>query len=217
MQLRLLARTISASAALVFGIAAGAPAFAHGDAGPPPPPPGPPPGWQAPAAAPGYGPAPEARMAWLNECRQRTARRDDGIGGAVIGGVVGGIAGNRIAGRHHRTLGTVAGAAVGAVAGAAIDRAEDNGRIRDECERYFDDYYAYYAAHARAPAYGQPMYGYGCCQPMAMLPARPAPECREEVRYVTEYVTVPGRRIIPRRPAPDKRVRIVPDKRVRVN
>ena len=38
MQLRLLARTISASAALVFGIAAGAPAFAHGDAGPPPPP-----------------------------------------------------------------------------------------------------------------------------------------------------------------------------------
>jgi Ni/Co efflux regulator RcnB len=59
------------------------------------------------------------------------ARRDDGLGGAVVGGVVGGVAGNVIAGRGNRVAGTVIGAGVGAVAGAAIDRAEDRGRYRD--------------------------------------------------------------------------------------
>ena len=53
------------------------------------------------------------------------ARRDDGVGGAVIGGVVGGVAGNVIAGRGNRLGGTVLGAGVGALAGTAIDRAED--------------------------------------------------------------------------------------------
>ncbi len=56
------------------------------------------------------------------------ARRDDGVGGAVIGGVVGGVAGNVIAGRGNRLGGTVLGAGVGALAGTAIDRAEDRGR-----------------------------------------------------------------------------------------
>lgn len=53
------------------------------------------------------------------------ARRDNGVGGAVIGGAVGAVAGNVIAGRGNRLGGTVLGAGVGALAGTAIDRAED--------------------------------------------------------------------------------------------
>lgn len=158
-----------------------------------------------------------ARDEWLGECRQRIARRDNGVGGALIGGVVGGIAGNRIAGRGNRTAGTIAGAAVGAVAGAAIDRAEDNGRVRDECESYLDSYYDYYAYASRHPGYGfgyQPAYGYaaGCCQaaPVAIAPRR-EPECTETVEYV--YEDVPARPKVRR--IPTKRVKIVPDKRIK--
>lgn len=68
----------------------------------------------------GYAPEPRDR-----------ARRDDGVGGAVIGGVVGGVASNAIAGRGDKLGGTLLGAGVGAVAGAAIDRAEDRGRHHD--------------------------------------------------------------------------------------
>ena len=85
---------------------------------------------------------PQARAAWLSECRRRLSSRDSGLGGAAIGGLIGGAAGNRIAGKGHRTVGTLAGAAAGAVAGMAIDRAEDSTRNRDECETYLDDYYA---------------------------------------------------------------------------
>lgn len=207
-------RILTAGGAAALALAA-APALAHENHDGPPPPP---PGWDAPRHHT-MGPPPEARMAWLSECRSRISRRDDGVGGALIGGAIGGLAGNRIGGRHHRTEGTIAGAAVGAIAGAAIDRAEDRG-ARDECERYLDEYYGYHSAHARHYAgyyAGGMVYAQGCCQPVMTMP-RPAPECREEVRYVTEYVTVPGRRVIPRRPAPrDKRVRIVPDKRIRTN
>jgi len=176
------------------------------------------------AVVAGSGSAIDSREAWLADCRRRVS--DNGIGGAVIGGVAGGLLGNRIGGRGNRTVGTIAGAAVGAVAGAAIDKAEDRGRVRDQCETYLDDYYAR-ANYARANpgyAYG---YGYpggygggysypavayvpaqqnGCCQP-----ARPQPDCVETVEY--EYVDAPARRVIRR--APDKRVRVVPDKRIR--
>lgn len=205
-------RILTAGGAAALTLAT-APALAHESHDGPPPP-----GWGAPPPHM-MGPAPDARMAWLDECRGRMSRHHDGMGGALIGGAIGGLAGNRIAGHRHRTEGTIAGAAVGAIAGAAIDRAEDRG-ARDECERYLDEYYGYYSAHARHFAGYYPggmVQAQGCCQPMMTMP-RPAPECREEVRYVTEYVTVPGRRVIPRRPAPrDKRVRIVPDKRIRTN
>lgn len=159
------------------------------------------------------GPDPQAREAWLADCRRNQSRRDDGMGGAVIGGLLGGVIGNRVAGRHHRTVGTVAGAAVGAVAGAVIDKSEDNGRVRDWCESYLDDYYA-----RAGQGYGYPAYGYAYAMPVMMVPASmamrmvpaPAPgrqqECREEVTY--EYVDVPVReRRIQRRPIPDKRLR----------
>ena len=93
----------------------------------------------------------------------------------------------------------------------------------DFCERYLDDYYARY----RSPqpyghygsGYGYPGYsGGGCCQPMMMVPImrmpRAAPRCKETVEY--EYVDAPPRRVPPPRPAPDKRIKIVPDKRVPV-
>lgn len=99
------------------------------------------------------------REAWLQECRRNAG--DNGLGGALIGGVVGGIAGNRIAGSGNRTVGTIAGAAVGAIAGAAIDKAEDSGRVRDECEAYLANYEAN-ASHGAGGAYkGHGYYGQG--------------------------------------------------------
>ena len=244
MRLRTLLRTGAIGSALLLAASAST-AFA-GDAPHHPHPSAPEPGvappgpdmrpeWQGAARpAPGYGVDPRARDEWLGECRRRAARRDDGLGGAVIGGLAGGFAGNRIAGRGNRTVGTVAGAAVGAVAGAAIDRAEDRGRARDECETYLDDYYARYS---QPVSHGYPGYGYGygyvqqayapaggCCGagvPMMMVPVmmvpRPAPECTETVETV--YENVPARRRIYRapRPVPDKRIRVAPDKRIRTN
>jgi hypothetical protein len=173
--------------------------------------------------------------AWLADCRRRVSARDNGVGGAVIGGAVGGLAGNRIAGRHNRTVGTVAGVAVGAVAGSAIDRAEDRGRAQDECEAYLDDYYARYAegqqpqppygydrpryASGYVPAY-TPTYAPGYAYPAAncCTPVQVQPECTETIEYVYEDVPVPRRtyrRVAKRqRVVADKRIKIVPDKRV---
>lgn len=159
------------------------------------------------------GPPPRDREEWLHECRRRLS--DNGVGGAVIGGVVGGVAGNVIAGSGDKVLGTLAGAAVGAVAGAAIDKAEDRGRARDRCETMLDDYAAYASGRGAAP-YGVMMV------PVTMVPVagpgqvaveQPRRKCVETV--TTEYVTYEPRRSrhIPRR-APDKRIRLTPDKRV---
>lgn len=171
---------------------------------------------------------PAAREAWLSHCRQTRGRRDSGLGGAAIGGVVGGIAGNRIAGRGNRTVGTIAGAAVGAAAGMAIDQAEDRRQARDECERYLDDYYAYYEHYARG-GYGQGYAGYqppysgtygswgGCCYrgAMMMVPAvrQAEPECTETVEYITEEVPVASP---PPRAVRQKRVKTTPDKRIMI-
>ena len=169
------------------------------------------------------GPEPRAREAWLAECRRRLVRRDDGLGGGLIGGVLGGLLGNRIAGRGHRTTGTIVGGVAGAVAGVVIDKAEDAGRRQsyDYCEAYLDDYYARYAQG----------YGYhgqmGHGGQMMMVPVASGHHghhgaaqaaCTETVT-TTEYVTeVPvRRRHIHRRAVPDKRVKIVADKRVPAN
>lgn len=56
------------------------------------------------------------------------ARRDNGVGGAIVGGAIGAGVGNLVAGRGNRLGGTLIGAGVGAIAGAAIDQAEDRGR-----------------------------------------------------------------------------------------
>jgi uncharacterized protein YcfJ len=189
-------------------------------------------------AAPAYDDARyrEERERWLAECRRRAS--DNGVGGAVIGGLVGGVAGNRIAGKHNRTVGTVAGAAVGAVAGAAIDKAEDRGRARDACEDYLANYghgtYGqspagaypyYYPVPGSYPAYGYPPHGPGYGYPPIMPPAGYS-YGYGPVMLVPTWVPVPPRygkrvreevvedRVQPRR-APDKRVRIAPDKRTK--
>ena len=199
--------------ALLFAIANGTPTLAQ----PLPPYPDERPQWKENTA-----PDSAARDAWLAECRRRSGATDNGLGGAVIGGVVGGVIGNRVAGHGHRTVGTVAGAAVGAVAGAAIDKAEDQSRVRDYCQSYLDDYYAHAAAAPGYGAgygylgYGYPGYGYAAAYPVyAVQPVMMAPpraHCRQVVTY--EYVDVPVRRRHIYRAVPDKRIRLIPDKRV---
>lgn len=160
-----------------------------------------------------------ARTEWLERCRAHY--RDNGLGGALIGGAIGGIAGNRIAGRGDRTVGTIAGAAVGAVAGAAIDKAEDQSRVRDACEDYLDRYSAYYSAGGPSAGYyhagdyaGYSPYGFG--GGYMMVPVRTNRGCCcNEPEVIEEIVDVPvARRVIPRRPA-DKRIKLVPDKRIK--
>ena len=179
-------------------------------------------------AQPGYDQAAwqQAREGWLAECRSRHGNGKM-VGGAVIGGVIGGVIGNRVGGRGNRTLGTVAGAAVGAVAGGAIGDAADNRAARDWCEAYLDQHTSWGPGYGQAHAQGVVGYGYA---PMTVMvpvayvqvataaPAQPR-ECKETI-VTEEWVSVPTHiRTIPPRPKPraDKRVRIVPDKRVRVN
>ncbi len=78
------------------------------------------------------------------------------------------------------------------------------------CEAYFDDYYRSHAQRGSMMAHARPM----MMAPMAV--SRPC----EEV-LTTEYVPI-STRIIPRRPAPrrfvpDKRIRVTPDKRQRLD
>lgn len=183
------------------------------------------------APAPGYDPAAweRAKGDWLAECRRRVGGSNSKTAGAVIGGLVGGVVGNRIAGKGDRTVGTIAGAAVGAVAGGAIGASADRNRARDYCEAYLEDSLAgYYGQGGYGPGYG---YGYGYGYPQAgyamqpvmmmvpvMYQAAPPAKTREcvETTVVEEWVPVKTRKrtIAPR---PDKRVKIVPDKRVRAN
>lgn len=172
---------------------------------------------QMPDQAPQQQYQPQDRDGWLRECRRRLG--DNGVGGALIGGALGGVAGNVIAGHRDKVIGTIAGAAVGAVAGAVIDKAEDSPRNRDRCEAMLEGGPGY------GQAYGQGYPGYDYAMPVMMVPVMMVPmqqgmmgkpQCKKVVTTTTEYVDVPRRsRYIPRRAAPDKRVKIVPDKRVK--
>lgn len=186
------------------------------------------PEWRGAPAQPGYNEAEwqQQREGWLAECRSRQGNGKR-VGGAVIGGVIGGVIGNRVAGRGNRTVGTIAGAAVGAVAGGAIGDAADKRAARDWCEAYLDQHTSWGPGYGQA--HGQGVVGYGYAPMTVMVPvayvqtAAPAQqqqrECKETI-VTEEWVSVPTRTryIAPRpKPRPDKRVRIVPDKRVRVN
>jgi hypothetical protein len=102
---------------------------------------------------------------------------------------------------------------VGAVAGAAIDKGEDKARARDRCEAMLEGGPGYVYGGMIPPGYQVVMV------PVMMVPVaqQARPECKETVETTTEYVDAPpvrrSRSIPPR--APDKRVKIVPDKRVR--
>jgi hypothetical protein len=179
---------------------------------------------------PGYDRAAfeESKADWLAECRRRYGGKG-GVTGGVVGGLLGGVAGSAIAGRGNRTVGAIAGGVVGAAAGAAIGSSSDRRRARDYCESYLEDYLARQNHGHHGFGSGQPIYGYAM-QPMMVMvpvamthvaaPAAPQKDCTETI--VTEewvYVRTPGKRYIPprRHAVPDKRVRIVPDKRVQTN
>lgn len=101
------------------------------------------------------------------------------------------------------------------------ERNAERDRSFASCERYYDDYYAYYEGHYRqyAASYGpasrpRPVASYDPdCVPCDRPMAGGGQECTETVEY--EYVDVPVRRRAPA-PAPTKRVKIVPDKRIKV-
>lgn len=165
-----------------------------------------------------------ARADWLAVCRhnqRHDAGQNDGLGGGVIGGLLGGLLGNRIAGHGNRVVGTVVGAVAGAAAGAALDKAGNRSRERDldrdYCETYLDSYTQQGSGGYYQQGYVQPV----MMVPMMMVQAQQAAQqpCTETI-VTEEWVAVPARhhtiiRYIPPRPAPDKRVRIVPDKRIR--
>lgn len=186
------------------------------------------------AAAPQLDP--QARNAWLRECRRRTDLYYDngesrggsgGLFGALLGGVAGGLIGNRIDDGPDRAVGSVVGAAagavIGAVAGSAIDKASSRKRVRDYgydyCEAYLDDYYRYYA-QAGYSGYAHPGYGHMMMMAprMTMVPTRVAsPAAQQPCEEVVTEEWVPERtRAIPRRPARAPVRRRVPDKRIRV-
>lgn len=236
-------RRLSLPLAAAAALALAAPAMAQSSPMPPPPPGsvdaagnvygdarpewrGGPAAVPQPYGAPGYDAAAydRARADWLSECRRRQGHGKT-VGGAVLGGLVGGVVGNRVAGRGNRTEGTVVGAAVGAVAGGAIGAAADRREARDYCEAYLDQYMSQQQV---GYGYAQPVaYGYApmtVMVPVAMVPvamtAQQQRECKETI-VTEEWVTVPSRthrRYIPARPRPrpDKRIRLVPDKRVRI-
>lgn len=218
-------RRLNMPLAAALSLVLATPAMAHPPA---PPPPGDAhdmrPEWHGGAAAvpqPAHDPAifEQQRADWLGECRRRQQNSGKTVGGVVIGGLVGGVIGNRVAGEGNRTAGTVIGAAAGAAVGGAVGSAADRREARDYCEAYLDQYMSQ----------GGHGYSYGYQPVMMMVPvmmvavsggAQQQGECKETI-VTEEWVTESGsarRRYIPSRPRPprDKRVRLVPDKRVRI-
>jgi hypothetical protein len=172
-----------------------------------------PPGWE------------QARADWLTQCR-RNHGSGNKVGGTVVGGLIGGVIGNRVAGRGDRVVGTVVGAGVGAVAGGAIGDGADKRTARDWCESYLEQHTSWGQGYQQG--FGQPVVGYGYAPMMVMMPVayvqvqgqtQPR-ECKETVVY-EDYVTTTTparyRTVTSYTRVPDKRVRIIPDKRVRSN
>lgn len=204
----------------LFGLASltlAAPALAQPSL---PPPPG---VTEAQGAGRQYPPDWEAqRENWLVQCRRNQSVGGKQVGGVVIGGLIGGVVGNRLAGKGNRVIGTVAGATVGAVAGGAIGDAADKRAARDWCEDYLEQNITW------GPGFGQRqgIVGNGLMPMTVMVPVayvavpgqtQQARDC-QETTVTEEWVSVsppPRQRYIPPRPRPDKRVKIVPDKRVR--
>ncbi|MET4133091.1 hypothetical protein ABIE62_002236 [Porphyrobacter sp. MBR-155] len=180
-----------------------------------------------------YTPAPVVfeREQWLDECRRRTAGRDNDETGLIIGGllgaIAGGVVGHEIAKVGDRTLGAVVGAGGGGLIGGLLGSLIGGGKKKDryDCEAALDGYLSQYGAPgarvaareiAYAPYQAAPAYGYGYGYPantgyayapppqMVMVPVRSEVQQQVVVRETVreETYTVPGAvRVIPA-PAP---------------
>lgn len=183
-------------------------------------------------AQPTYAPVVFEREQWLDECRRRTAGRNNDDTGLIIGGllgaIAGGVAGYEIAGAGDRVLGTALGVGGGGLIGGLLGSLF-GGKKKDryDCEAALDGYLTQYgtptariasreiayAPYPGGPAYnyGYPAnysYGYAYAPPpqMVMVPVRTEVQQQVVVRETERFETysVPGAvRTIPApRPSP---------------
>ncbi|MDT8280495.1 MAG: glycine zipper 2TM domain-containing protein [Erythrobacter sp.] len=172
-----------------------------------------------------YAPAPVVfeREQWLDECRRRTAGRDNDETGLIIGGllgaIAGGVVGHEIAKVGDRTLGAVVGAGGGGLIGGLLGSLIGGGKKKDryDCEAALDGYLSQYGAPgtrvaareiAYAPYPAAPAYGYASPPQMVMVPVRSEVQQQVVVRETVreETYTVPGAaRVIPA-PAPSPKM-----------
>ena len=185
-----------------------------------------------------YTPAPVVfeREQWLDECRRRTAGRNNDETGLIIGGllgaIAGGVVGHEIAKVGDRTLGAVVGAGGGGLIGGLLGSLIGGGKKKDryDCEAALDGYLTQYGAPgtrvaareiAYAPPYpAAPAYGYGYGYPanygytyapppqMVMVPVRSEVQQQVVVRETVreETYTVPGAARVIPAPAPSPKM-----------
>lgn len=169
-----------------------------------------------------YAPAPVIfeREQWLDECRRRTAGRNNDDTGLIIGGllgaIAGGVAGYEIAGAGDRVLGSVLGVGGGGLIGGLLGNLIGGGKKKDryDCEAALDGYLSQYGAPtgriaSREIAYPAYSYGYlanysqgyAYAPPpqMVMVPVRTEVQQQVVVRETVREETyrVPAERIIP--------------------
>ena len=166
---------------------------------------------------------PEARAAWLEDCRARyhdaPGRARGQVIGGLLGAVAGGVAGSAIAEGGDNLGGTLIGAGAGALAGAAIGgevgARGDRDRL-DACEAYLLRYEQSY--RGPEPGHGAVAGAWGYHYPY------PYPVIWVRVPIVTERrdcgcETVVEERVVEERvveePAPPRVRRRAPDKRIR--
>ena len=169
-----------------------------------------------------YAPAPVVfeRDQWLDECRRRTAGRNNDDTGLIIGGllgaIAGGVAGYEIAGAGDRVLGTALGVGGGGLIGGLLGSLfGGKKKNRYDCEAALDGYLSQYGTpngriasrEIAYPAYGYGYpanynYGYSYAPPpqMVMVPVRTEVQQQVVVRETERFetYTVPGAaRVIP--------------------
>lgn len=182
-----------------------------------------------------YSPIPHAapvvfeRDQWIDECRRRTAGRNNNDTGLIIGGllgaIAGGVAGYEIAGAGDRVLGTVLGAGGGGLIGGLLGSLIGGGKKKNryDCEAALDGYLTQYGAPGTriasreipyAPYPGGPAYWQNCnCgyvqQQTVLVPVRTEVQQQVVVRETVrnEVYNVPGKwRHIPPAPRPSPKM-----------
>ena len=183
-----------------------------------------------PVYAPSYAPAPVVfeRAQWLEECRRRTAGRNNNDTGLIIGGllgaIAGGVAGYEIAGAGDRVLGTALGVGGGGLIGGLLGSLfGGRKKNRYDCEAALDGYMTQFGApdtriaSREIPAYpygygqqaGYASYYYAPPQQVVLVPVRTEVQQQVVVRETERFETIPGAsRIIPDRvPASPKLIK----------